>query len=108
MLAGINERHSAPNFLWSFATRYVCTQQGDIDVIAYVEAYLEVLTALGDAENDLYSANFADYAGGGGTKVGTRPLHRLSGFGCRPLRTVRYGGKQPVNYTIRTNLLPLS
>lgn len=43
--------------------------QGDIDVIAYVEAYLEVLTALGDAENDLYSANFADYAGGGGTKA---------------------------------------
>ena len=34
-------------------------------MIAYVEAYMEVLTALGDAENDLYSANFADYAGGG-------------------------------------------
>lgn len=32
---------------------------------------MEVLTALGDAENDLYSANFADYAGGGGTKVRT-------------------------------------
>ena len=48
----------------------MCTQQGDIDVIAYVEAYMEVLTALGDAENDLYSANFADYAGGGGMKVG--------------------------------------
>lgn len=30
---------------------------------------MEVLTSLGDAENDLYSANFADYAGGGGTKV---------------------------------------
>ncbi len=30
---------------------------------------MEVLTALGDAENDLYSANFADYSGGGGTKV---------------------------------------
>lgn len=44
-------------------------QQGDIDVIEYVEAYMEVLTALGDAENDLYSANFADYSGGGGTKV---------------------------------------
>ena len=29
---------------------------------------MEVLTALGDAENDLYSANFADYSGGGGTK----------------------------------------
>ncbi|CAN0296735.1 unnamed protein product, partial [Hapterophycus canaliculatus] len=43
--------------------------QGDIDVIAYVEAYMEVLTALGDAENDLYSANFADYSGGGGAKV---------------------------------------
>ncbi|CBJ28405.1 conserved unknown protein [Ectocarpus siliculosus] len=42
--------------------------QGDIDVIEYVEAYMEVLTALGDAENDLYSANFADYSGGGGTK----------------------------------------
>lgn len=39
-------------------------------MIAYVEAYMEVLTALGDAENDLYSANFADYAGGGGMKVG--------------------------------------
>lgn len=44
-------------------------QQGDMDVIEYVEAYMEVLTALGDAENDLYSANFADYSGGGGTKV---------------------------------------
>lgn len=38
-------------------------------MIEYVEAYMEVLTALGDAENDLYSANFADYSGGGGTKV---------------------------------------
>lgn len=45
------------------------SQQGDFDVIAYVEAYMEVLTALGDAENDLYSANFADYAGGGGMTV---------------------------------------
>lgn len=35
----------------------------------FVEAYMEVLTALGDAENDLYSANFAEYAGGGGMKV---------------------------------------
>ncbi|CAM9428622.1 unnamed protein product [Ascophyllum nodosum] len=42
--------------------------QEDFDVMAYVEAYMEVLTALGDAENDLYSANFADYSGGGGTK----------------------------------------
>lgn len=62
----------------SFSTFFIpttscapCLQQGDIDVIEYVEAYLEVLTALGDAENDLYSANFADYAGGGGTKVRT-------------------------------------
>ena len=45
------------------------SQQEDFDVMAYVEAYMEVLTALGDAENDLYSANFADYSGGGGTKV---------------------------------------
>lgn len=44
-------------------------QQGDIEVIEFVEAYLEVLTAFGDAENDLYSANFAEYAGGGGMKV---------------------------------------
>lgn len=44
-------------------------QQGDIEVIEFVEAYMEVLTALGDAENDLYSANFAEYAGGGGMKA---------------------------------------
>lgn len=55
------------------------SQQGDIDVIAYVEAYIEVLTALGDAENDLYSANFADYAGGGGMKVRT-PLILYTGI----------------------------
>ncbi|CAM9326970.1 unnamed protein product [Discosporangium mesarthrocarpum] len=40
----------------------------DIDVEAFTEAYLEVLTALGDAENDCYSANFADYSGGGQLK----------------------------------------
>lgn len=44
-------------------------QQEDFDVIQFVEAYMDVLTALGDAENVLYSANFADYAGGGGTTV---------------------------------------
>lgn len=45
---------------------------------------MEVLTALGDAENDLYSANFADYSGGGGTKVS-----RLKRDACaRGLRTV--------------------
>lgn len=43
---------------------------------------MEVLTALGDAENDLYSANFADYAGGGGTKVRT--------LLCRRHVTVQY------------------
>ncbi|CAM9515145.1 unnamed protein product, partial [Choristocarpus tenellus] len=41
----------------------------DIDVAAFTEAYLEVLTALGDAENDCYSANFADYSGGGHLKA---------------------------------------
>lgn len=53
----------------SYVRHVLPSQQGDFDVIAYVEAYMEVLTALGDAENDLYSANFADYAGGGGTTV---------------------------------------
>ena len=55
-------------FLLCFETRVYAAR--GLDVIAYVEAYMEVLTALGDAENDLYSANFADYAGGGGMKVG--------------------------------------
>lgn len=59
-------------------------QQGDIDVIEYVEAYMEVLTALGDAENDLYSANFADYSGGGGTKVSPLPLEAHETRSCFP------------------------
>lgn len=60
--------------LWStfppwIVFRLSVAQQGDIEVIEFVEAYMEVLTALGDAENDLYSANFAEYAGGGGMKA---------------------------------------
>lgn len=64
-------------------------QQGDIDVIEYVEAYMEVLTALGDAENDLYSANFADYSGGGGTKV--------SEFSLASLQSWHRGNEIPVS-----------
>lgn len=66
----VHSRPSTSEFVTVF-------QQGDIDIVSYVEAYMEVLTALGDAENDLYSANFADYSGGGGTKVRGTSLNRL-------------------------------
>jgi hypothetical protein len=36
--------------------------------VDYIEAYQAVLTDLSDAENDLYSANFADFSGGGQLK----------------------------------------
>ncbi|KAG5192898.1 hypothetical protein JKP88DRAFT_195438 [Tribonema minus] len=40
----------------------------EIDLADFVEAYQAVLTDLSDAENDLYSANFADFSGGGQLK----------------------------------------
>lgn len=45
---------------------------------------MEVLTALGDAENDLYSANFADYSGGGGTKVSSHFVHQNNSLEQEP------------------------
>uniref|UniRef100_A0A7S4DIQ5 Uncharacterized protein n=1 Tax=Heterosigma akashiwo TaxID=2829 RepID=A0A7S4DIQ5_HETAK len=39
-----------------------------VDLDEYAEKYEEVLTALADAENEAYSANFADFSGGGQLK----------------------------------------
>mmetsp|Transcript_12979 Transcript_12979/g.19391 ORF Transcript_12979/g.19391 Transcript_12979/m.19391 type:complete len:232 (-) Transcript_12979:63-758(-) len=40
----------------------------DVELVEFVEAYQAVLTDLSDAENDLYSANFAEFSGGGHLK----------------------------------------
>ena len=45
-----------------------CNLQDDVDIEEFVEAYQAVLQELGDAENDCYSANFADFSGGGQLK----------------------------------------
>ncbi|CAM9825385.1 unnamed protein product [Phaeothamnion confervicola] len=42
--------------------------QDDVDLLEFTEAYQEVLTALSDADNESYSAAFADYSGGGHLK----------------------------------------
>jgi hypothetical protein len=45
-----------------------CALQDDIDLGEFIEAYQAVITDLSDAENDCYSANFADFSGGGQLK----------------------------------------
>lgn len=40
----------------------------DAELVDFAEGMQEVLTDLSDADNDLYSANFADYSGGGHLK----------------------------------------